>query len=61
MDEIQSRRHWIAADSIDLDSEKDDPSSTPLRLLDYACGTGLVSRVRPLPPSPKTLPPSLPP
>lgn len=54
MEEIQERRHWIGADSIDLDSEKEDGPSdtdattprTTLRLLDYACGTGLVSRVR---------------
>jgi hypothetical protein len=53
VEEIQARRHWIGADSIDLDSETDDGSSASdltaqgkaLRLLDYACGTGLVSRV----------------
>ncbi|RFU28547.1 hypothetical protein B7463_g7795, partial [Scytalidium lignicola] len=52
IDEIQARRKWIGAGSIDLDSETDDESSAPdstaqkkgLRVLDYACGTGLVSR-----------------
>jgi len=45
IEEIQARRNWIGVDWID-DSE-DESSSKPqktVRLLDYACGTGLVSR-----------------
>ncbi|TVY91992.1 putative methyltransferase [Lachnellula willkommii] len=48
--EIQERREWLGVDWVEDSS--DDESSTsnskkatsPVRLLDYACGTGLVSR-----------------
>ena len=60
IDEIQARRDWIGVDWVedyeddddndDGDEEKDSPpksqSQKTVRLLDYACGTGLVSRVR---------------
>jgi len=60
MTEIQARRDWIGVDWIsedddELDDEEDFTSACPccvrqpekktVRLLDYACGTGLVSRV----------------
>ncbi|KAL5604400.1 uncharacterized protein BROUX77_004586 [Berkeleyomyces rouxiae] len=50
VEEIQSRRDFIGAewaDGEDGDDEatpKDETSKRPVRLLDYACGTGLVSR-----------------
>lgn len=49
IDQIQSRRDWIGVDwnSDDSDSDGDDHSTPqkPIRVLDYACGTGLVTRV----------------
>ena len=51
-DEIVARKDWIGVDWL---SESSEDESTPeltagklkktVRLLDYACGTGLVSRV----------------
>ena len=53
IDEIQARRDWIGVDWVEDTSENEDESGTvtkdlkkTVRLLDYACGTGLVSRVR---------------
>ena len=60
IDEIQNRRAWIGVDWIeDSSSDESTKEETPplaietkgqtservVRLLDYACGTGLVSRV----------------
>ena len=59
IDEIQSRREWIGVDWIEDSSSSEDESECSssvvksedqksgktVRLLDYACGTGLVSRV----------------
>lgn len=49
--EIQARLDWIGVDWIE-DSPGNEASESPkeapkkeVRLLDYACGTGLVSRV----------------
>ncbi|TVY80996.1 putative methyltransferase [Lachnellula suecica] len=48
--EIQARRDWIGVDWVDESSDDEDSNfgikETPrtVRLLDYACGTGLVSR-----------------
>ncbi|KAH6710918.1 S-adenosyl-L-methionine-dependent methyltransferase [Leptodontidium sp. MPI-SDFR-AT-0119] len=48
IDEIQKYHEWIGVDwAEDSDSETEDSSASPkktVRLLDYACGTGLVSR-----------------
>jgi len=54
IDEIQARKEWIGVDWVDESSDGEEvvgssskePKRT-VRLLDYACGTGLVSRVRP--------------
>lgn len=50
IEEIQKRKDWIGVDwAEDASDNEDDTSLTPkktVRLLDYACGTGLVSRVR---------------
>jgi hypothetical protein len=49
--EIRSRRDWIGVDLLDDSKEKEDGVEgakvdiKTVRLLDYACGTGLVSRV----------------
>ncbi|KAG0651262.1 putative methyltransferase [Hyphodiscus hymeniophilus] len=42
IEEIQVRRDWIGIDWIDEEDESN--SLNNVRLLDYACGTGLVSR-----------------
>ncbi|KAH6668221.1 S-adenosyl-L-methionine-dependent methyltransferase [Halenospora varia] len=50
IDEIQARRDWIGVNWVDEASDSEaaaSSSETPkrtVRLLDYACGTGLVSR-----------------
>lgn len=49
--EIQKRREWIGVDwAEDSDGESEQGSSSregkTVRLLDYACGTGLVTRVK---------------
>ncbi|KAH7358628.1 methyltransferase domain-containing protein [Plectosphaerella cucumerina] len=57
IDEIQKRRYFISVDWIEDDSDDEDEiegraaavkdkkdEQAPIRLLDYACGTGLVSR-----------------
>ncbi|KAK5656517.1 hypothetical protein OQA88_4494 [Cercophora sp. LCS_1] len=46
LEEIQSRLDFIGADWVDDDSDNEDASAPKkqLRLLDYACGTGIVSR-----------------
>jgi hypothetical protein len=53
------RRDWIGIDWAEDESESEATTSASsakpkktVRLLDYACGTGLVSRVCPLPPLP---------
>ncbi|KAH8193516.1 hypothetical protein TruAng_012318 [Truncatella angustata] len=47
---IQSKLDFIGADWVDDDDDDDDDgqtdSSKQVRLLDYACGTGMISRVR---------------
>ena len=51
IDEIQKRKDWIGVDWVK--EGPDDESKKPqksVKLLDYACGTGLVSRVCPLVP-----------
>jgi hypothetical protein len=48
IDEIQQRKDWIGVDWVEDSTDDEDESSPPKRtvkLLDYACGTGLVSRV----------------
>lgn len=40
-EEIRERRDWISPDLVEIESQKS--GSKPLRVLDYACGTGLVS------------------
>lgn len=48
IDEIQARKDWIGVDWVEDTSEDEDESIPPektVKLLDYACGTGLVSRV----------------
>jgi hypothetical protein len=68
IDEIQKRRYFISVDWIEDDSDDEDEiegraaavkdkkdEQAPIRLLDYACGTGLVSRVRFFPPSRRPL------
>ncbi|RFU35016.1 hypothetical protein B7463_g1331, partial [Scytalidium lignicola] len=45
--EIQKRKDWINTNWVDDDYNDDESESKPakgIRLLDYACGTGLVSR-----------------
>ena len=53
--EIQARKGWIHPDLEDTQTdssvETSKGSKTNLRLLDYACGTGLLSRVRSSPSS----------
>ncbi|KAF4626384.1 hypothetical protein G7Y89_g11772 [Cudoniella acicularis] len=50
IEEIQAKRDWIGVDWVDDESESESSASTTkypkktVRLLDYACGTGLVSR-----------------
>ncbi|KAH7418096.1 S-adenosyl-L-methionine-dependent methyltransferase [Cadophora sp. MPI-SDFR-AT-0126] len=48
IDEIQKHHEWLGVDwAEESDSEDEGSSATPkktVRLLDYACGTGLVSR-----------------
>lgn len=52
VEEIQNRRYFISVDWVEEDSDDDagQPHAagdeTTVRLLDYACGTGLISRVR---------------
>jgi hypothetical protein len=51
IEEIQARKDWIGVDWAEDESDSEDDSSSAkytktVRLLDYACGTGLVSRVR---------------
>ncbi len=59
INEIQKRKDWIGVDwAEDISDTEDGSSSAPkktVRLLDYACGTGLVSRVCTLPPLPLIL------
>ena len=50
IEEIQARKDWIGVDWAEDESDSEDDSSSTkptkmVRLLDYACGTGLVSRV----------------
>jgi hypothetical protein len=49
IDEIQARKDWIGVDWVEEDDDEGEESSAAakrtVRLLDYACGTGLVSRV----------------
>ena len=51
IDEIQKHHEWLGVDwAEESDSENEVSSASPkktVRLLDYACGTGLVSRVSP--------------
>jgi hypothetical protein len=52
VEEIQARKDWIGVDWVDEDAntESATQSTKPeksVRLLDYACGTGLVTRVCP--------------
>jgi hypothetical protein len=48
---IRSRRDWIGVDFLDDSKEKEvgvereKADMNTVRLLDYACGTGMVSRV----------------
>jgi hypothetical protein len=42
-DDIRERRDWISTDLVDVDTL--ELGAKPLRVLDYACGTGLVSHV----------------
>ncbi len=52
VEEIRARLDFIGADWVgDGDEDEDDNNNAaepqrPVRLLDYACGTGVVSRVR---------------
>lgn len=48
---IQKRKNWISTNWADDDNDdaKEHLGKT-VRLLDYACGTGMVSRVRSHPP-----------
>lgn len=64
VEEIQKRRYFISVDWVEEDEDDEDEGNnddvglvgggddTSLRLLDYACGTGLVSRVRACLPAP---------
>lgn len=53
MKEIQDRRDWIGVDWVPDSSDEEEAAESSskttekktIRLLDYACGTGLVSRV----------------
>lgn len=45
LEEIQARKQWIGVDWVE-ESEDESETKKSVRLLDYACGTGLVSRVR---------------
>jgi hypothetical protein len=53
MEEIKSRRDWMGSNWIEDDSDDEsspttsEASAKSVRLLDYACGTGMVSRVSP--------------
>jgi hypothetical protein len=53
INQIQARKDWIGVDWVEDIPEDGNESGTvnkaprkTVRLLDYACGTGLVSRVR---------------
>jgi hypothetical protein len=49
--EIRSRRDWIGVDFLDDSKDKEDgiqgekPDTKSIRLLDYACGNGMISQV----------------
>ncbi len=43
MDELREKREWIGVDW--FDENKKAGEAKEVRLLDYACGTGLVSKV----------------
>ena len=46
IEEIQTRRDWIGVDWVnEHENESSGKPQKTVRLLDYACGTGLVSRV----------------
>lgn len=42
MERIQARRDFIGADWVE---DEDEEGAKSVRFLDYACGTGLLSRV----------------
>lgn len=43
-EDIQECRDWISVDLVDANSDE-AAAKKPVRVLDYACGTGLVSHV----------------
>lgn len=44
MERVQARRAFIGADWVE--DEDEDEGAKSVRFLDYACGTGMLSRVR---------------
>ncbi len=53
--EIRSRADFLGLRVIEREGSRDAPSES-VRLLDYACGTGTISRVRPTLPWPAATP-----